>query len=70
MWHNLSASLVACLGVHLTGESDVNSVTLSESLKEFEMYGGLPDRVCNIRFSSRQGVNSVTLSNISVTGCN
>ena len=22
-------------GVHLTGESDVNSVTLSESLKEF-----------------------------------
>ena len=34
--------------VHLTGESDVNSVTLSESLKEFEMNGFLPDRVYNI----------------------
>ena len=42
--------------VHLTGESDVNSVTLSESLKEFD--------VCNINVSVAQcklGAKQVTL---------
>ena len=61
--------------VHLTGESDVNSVTLSESLKEFEMYGGLPDRVCNISvaqlvsfLSCMPGLTKVLLQDVHLTG--
>ena len=34
--------------VHLAGELDVKQVTLSESLKEFEMISKLPDRVYNV----------------------
>ena len=85
VWHNCvsESSLVDMPGltkvllqdVHLTGESDVNSVTLSESLKEFEMYGGLPDRVCNISvaqlvsfLSCMPGLTKVLLQDVHLTG--
>ena len=61
--------------VHLTGESDVNSVTLSESLKEFEMNGFLPDRVCNINVSQlinflscMPALTKVSLQDVYLTG--
>ena len=61
--------------VHLTGESDVNSVTLSESLKEFVMNGSLPDRVYNVNvtqlinfLSCMPELTKVILQDVYLTG--